>query len=154
MYLTDEEKGLFNEGIVLSASKLIPSKVYEDDDEDYQFSAYLYATTDYDDAEEGYLHFRLYDGKSADFDPSLSYENKKISEIILKFEQEGDDEDDSRFIFKTDDEVKIVFLNGNTQTIKTPSQLNGLSLICASKIFFIDVIRILFYSDNNNYSLQ
>lgn len=153
MYLTDEEQKLFNEGIVLSANKLMFSKVYVDDDEDYQFSADLYATTDSDDEEVGYLHFRLFNGTSEDFDPALSYENKKISEVTLKFKQEGDYEEDSRFIFKTDDGVMIVFFNGETQIIKTPSQLNGLSLILASKIFFIDAIRILLNSDNNNYSL-
>ncbi len=155
MYLTEEEQKLFNEGIVLSANKLMFSKVYVDDDEDedYQFSADLYATINSDDEEVGYLHFRLFDGTSEDFDPVLSYENKKISEVTLKFKQEGDDEDDSRFIFKTDDGVMIVFLNGETQIIKTPSQLSGLSLILASKIFFIDAIRILLNSDNNNYSL-
>lgn len=153
MYLTDEEQKLFNEGVVLSTNKLMPSKVYVDDEDDYQFSADLYATTDSNDEEVGYLHFRLFDGTSEDLDPALSFGGKKISEVTLKFKQEGDDEDDSRFIFKTDDGVMIVFLNGENQIIKTPSQLSGLSLILASKIFFIDAIRILLYSDNNNYSL-
>lgn len=154
MFLTDDEQKLFDEGIVLSANKLIPSKVYVDDEEDYQFSADLYATTDTDNEDLGYLHFRVFDGTSDDFDPALSFESKKISEITLQFEQEGDDEDEARFIFDTASGVNIVFLNGETQEIKTPSQLSGLSLIFASKIFFIDIVRILKNSENNNYSLN
>lgn len=154
MYLTDDEQKLFDEGIVLSADKLIPSKVYIDDDEDYQFSSDLYATTDTDDEDLGYLHFRVFDGTSEDFDPALSFEGKKISEITLPFEQEVDDADESRFIFNTDKGVKIVFLNGETTEINTPSQLSGLSLIFASKIFFIDIVRILKNSESDNYSLN
>lgn len=154
MFLTDDEQKLFDEGIVLSANKLIPSKVYIDDEEDYQFSADLYATTDTDNEDLGYLHFRVFDGTSDDFDPALSFESMKISEITLQFEQDGDDEDEARFIFNTTDGVNIVFLNGETQEIKTPSQLNGLSLIFASKIFFIDIVRILKNSENSNDSLN
>jgi hypothetical protein len=156
MYLTDEEQKLFDEGITLSADKLIPSMVYVDDDEDYQFSAYLYATTDSANREYGYLHFRLYDGTTDDFDPALSYEGRKISEVTLSFEQEVDseDEDISRFIFNTSDGAEIKYFRGESQEIFTPSQLNGLSLLLASKIFFIDIIRILRNSDNNNYSLN
>lgn len=151
---TDDERKLFDEGIVLSANKLIPSKVYVDDEEDYQFSSDLYATTDTDDEDLGYLHFRVFDGTSEDFDPALSYEGKKISEITLPFEQEGDDADESRFIFNTEKGVKILFFNGETTEIKTPSQLSGLSLIFASKIFFIDIVRILKNSESDNYSLN
>lgn len=154
MYLTRNEEKLFNEGIVLSADKLIPSKVYGDYGEDYPFSADVYATTDTDNGALGYLHFRVFDGTSNDFDPALSFESKKISEITLQFEQEGDDEDDARFVYNTTDGVTIVFLNGEKQEIKTPSQLNGLSLIFASKIFFIDIVRILENSENSNYSLN
>lgn len=71
----------------------------------------------------------MFDGTSDDFDPALSFESKKISEITLQFEQEGDDEDEARFIFDTASGVNIVFLNGETQEIKTPSQLSELSLI-------------------------
>jgi hypothetical protein len=154
MFLTDEEKKLFDEGIVLSANKLIPSKVFIDDDEDHQFSAYLYATTDSDYEKIGYLHFRVFDGTSDDFDPALSFEGKKISEINISFEQEGDYEDEARFIFDTNKGVKVIFLNGKSQEIKTPSELSGLSLIFAAKIFFIDIVRILKNSEDNNYSLN
>ena len=153
MFLTDDEKKLFDEGIVLSANKLIPSKVYINDDEDYQFSSDLYAT-DTDDECIGYLHFRVFDGTSEDFDPALSYEGKIISEITLKFEQEVFDADESRFIFDTESGVKIVFLNGETLKINTPSQLSGLSLIFASKIFFIDIVRILKNSEKGTYLLN
>lgn len=145
MYLTDEELKLFNEGITLSANKLIPSMVYLDDDEDSQFSAYLYATTDSANRECGYLHFRVYDGTTEDFDPALSYEGKKISEITLRFEQEVDSEDEdlTRFLFYTSDGIEIIYFNGEYKTISTPSQLDSLSLLLASKIFFIDIIRRL-----------
>lgn len=153
MYLLEEEQELFNDGIVLTADKLTPSKVNVNYDEDCKFSSDLYATTDPNDEEVGYLHFRLFDGESEDFDPALSYENKKISEVTLKFEQEGEEEDDSRFIFHTNGGAKIIFFNGDTKEIQTPSQLNGLSLILASKIFFVDTIRLLLNLDNSNYSL-
>ena len=84
---------------------------------------------------------------------SKSY-GKIISEITLKFEQEGFDADESRFIFDTESGVKIVFLNGETLKINTPSQLSGLSLIFASKIFFIDIVRILKNSEKGTYLLN
>lgn len=151
MYILEENQALFSEGIVLSTNKLIPSKVCVDDYDDYLFTADLYATIDSLDEKCGYLHFRVSDGTSDDFDPSFSYENKKISEIILQFDLIGGAEDGS-FFFKTDC-VNIVFLNGEKQAIKTPTKLNGLPLIFASKIFFIDIVRILKNSENCSYSL-
>ena len=155
MNLLDNEQNLFDEGIVLSTDKLIPSKVRidDDEDEDYKFSADLYATTDEDDSDTGYMHLRVYDGTTEDFDPSLTYEGKKSSEVILEFTQEGD-EDDNRFVFKTKGGAKIIFIDGEVKKINTPSELNGLSLIFASRIFFIDVIRFLLNSDNSNYDLS
>ena len=155
MYLSDNEQNLFDEGIVLSADKLIPSKVRIDDDDDERcmFSADLYATTDNYHENLGYLHLRVFDGTTEDFDPSLTYEGKKISEVKLEFTQEGD-EDDNRFVFKTKDGAKIIFIDGEDKEISTPSELNGLSLIFASRIFFIDVLRLLLSSDNSNYALN
>lgn len=154
MFFTDDEQALFDKGIVLSANQLIPSKVYVDDEDDYLFSADLYATTDSLYQSIGYLHFRLFESTSVDLDPALSYGDRKILEITLAFEQRIENDNDSRFIFDTENGATIVFSNGETQEIKTPSQLSGLSLIFASKIFFIDVVRLLMNSENENYSLN
>lgn len=156
MYLSENERNFFDEGIILSANKLILSKVRVDD-EDYEdeckFSADLYATIDEENENQGYLHLRVYDRTKEELDPTIVYENKKILEAILKFAQEGD-EDDYRFIFKKKGGAKIIFSDGEKKEINTPSDLNGVSLILATKIFFIDVIRISLESDNCNYSLE
>ena len=152
MYLSNDEQDLFSEAIVLSTDKLIPSSVVVNDEEEYKFTANLYCTTDINDDEQGYLHLRVFDGTTDDFDPSYTLEGKKILEVRLKFSQEGD-EDNYRFIFNSKNDTRIIFYDGEEKPIKLPSELSGLSLIFASKIFFIDIIRLLINSDNNNYAL-
>ena len=49
MILSNDEQTLLEEGILLSTEKLVISKVMVDDEDDYQFSADCYVTTDEDD---------------------------------------------------------------------------------------------------------
>jgi len=151
MYFSSEEQDLFKEGLHLSTSKLIPSSVVVNDEAECKFTANLYCTTDINDDEQGYLHLRVFDGTTDDFDPSYTLEGKKILEVRLLFSQEGD-EDESRFVFESG--ARIIFYDGEEKLIKLPSELTGLSLIFAAKIFFIDVIRFLINSDSNNYALE
>lgn len=140
------DKEIFTDGIRLTVDKLIPSHVRVNEGVDEKYSANLYATMC--DRYEGYLHFRIYDAASEEFDPALTYNGEKISEVTLKFSQTGD-EDDCRFDFYNKDDVKIVLVNGVEKKIKTPSVLDGLNLIYAAKLFFIDILRILLNADNS-----
>lgn len=153
MHFSNDEQDLFKNVVVLSTDKLIPSSVEINDDSEYKFTANLYSTTDVNDDEQGYLHLRVFDGTTDDYDPSFTYEGKKILEVRLKFSQEGD-EDDYRFVFDSKNGTKIIYFDGEEKAIKLPSELSGLSLIFAAKIFFIDIIRLLINSDSNNYALE
>ncbi|GEM_PF-3497526 len=142
MVLSNEEQTLLDEGILLSTEKLVISKVMVDDEEDRQFSADCYVTTDEDDEDKGYLHLRLFDGTSNCLDPSISYKDYSISDVVLEFYQEGD-EDCYRFVYNTKDGVNLFLSNGNTERITSISNLTGLSLTFAAKIFFVDVLKVI-----------
>ena len=142
MILSNEEQTLFDEGILLSTEKLVISKVMVDDEDDYQFSADCYVTTDEDDENKGYLHLRLFDGTSDSFDPSISYKDCSVSDVVLEFYQEGD-EDYYRFVYNTMDGVNLFLSNGNSERITSISNLTGLSLTFAAKIFFVDVLKVI-----------
>ena len=152
MYLTDEEQKLFEESVVLSANKLLPSKVTVDADELTAFSADCYATIDDALDDRGYLHFRLFDGTSEEFDPSFSYGEKKISEINLQFEQVGD-EDEHQFVYSTED-ARIIFTDGEEESIKPLSDIGGLPLIFAAKVMLVDIVRIITSPEKSDYSLN
>ena len=151
MYLTDEEQKLFEESVVLSANKLLPSKVTVDADELTAFSADCYATIGALD-DHAYLHFRLFDGTSEEFDPSFSYGEKKISEINLQFEQVGD-EDEHQFVYSTED-ARIIFTDGEEESIKPLSDIGGLPLIFAAKVMLVDIVRIITSPEKSDYSLN
>ncbi len=151
MNLTNERK-LFEGSVTLSANQLIPSKVTVDDDELSKFSSDLFATIDDDDDCKGCLHFRFFDGTSEEFDPSLTFETKIISEVCLGFRQDGD-EYEPRFVYDVEN-AKFIFLDGEEKAIKLKLKLNGLPLIFAAKVFFVDVVRSIVSSDNSSYSLK
>lgn len=142
MILSNDEQTLFDEGILLSTEKLVISKVMVDDEDEYQFSADCYVTTDDDDEDKGYLHLRLFDGTSDSCDPSISYKESSVSDVVLEFYQEGD-EDCYRFVYNTKDGVNLFLRNGKSERITAISNLTGLSLTFAAKILFVDVIRVI-----------
>lgn len=142
MILSNDEQTLLEEGILLSTEKLVISKVMVDDEDDYQFSADCYVTTDEDDEDKGYLHLRLFDGTSDSFDPSISYKDSSVSDVVLEFYQEGD-EDSYRFVYNTKDGAKLFLSNGNSERITSITNLTGLSLTLAAKIFFVDVLKVI-----------
>jgi hypothetical protein len=143
--LTDDEQTLFEEGVVLSTNQLVLSKILvnPEEDERYMFSTDLYATINPQSVEKGYLHFRIFDGTSEDFDPALSFNDRKIAEIILPFEQQEGDNEELYFSYNTQNGARLIFIDGESQEFRTLSGLDGLSLIIASKLFFINIIRVL-----------
>lgn len=143
--LTNDEQTLFEEGVVLSTNQLVLSKILvnPEEDERYIFSTDLYATITPQSVGKGYLHFRIFDGISEDFDPVLSFNDRKIAEIILPFEQQEGDNEESYFSYNTQNGARLIFIDGDSQEFRTLSGLDGLSLIIASKLFFINIIRFL-----------
>lgn len=153
MKLNREEKDLFENIMVLSTDRLVPSMIAVNEDGEYTFMGDLYVTADADNSNKGKLHLRVYDGASDELDPSYEYEGKKVAEAILEFTQEEDEEEEYRFVFDQENAAKLVFLNGDEEQVKTNTDLTGLGLELASKLFFIDLIRVLLNSKDNSFSV-
>lgn len=153
MELNRDEEEFFELGKTFNLNKLIITRINIDDDDEIEYNATVYATYDKEDSRVGYLHFKPYDGTSEDFEPAYSYRGYKISDVKLTIEQNTDYDDNNFFVFQTSD-VEILTCDGKHHKIETPSMLDGLSLVCASKVFLIDLFHIILYQDENNNSYQ
>lgn len=147
-----DDQEFFNSEKTFNLNKLIISHINIDDDDDIKYNAVCYASLHYN-GREAYLHFKPYDGTSEDLDPSYLYNGSKICDITVGFEQEEDDDENKFLVFNTQN-VKILTLDGNCHEIITPSSLNGLNLCLASKVFLIDIFRIIHNQEENNSSYQ
>lgn len=152
MDFNNNDQEFFESVKTFNLNKLLISRIDIDDDDEIKCNADVYVTLN-PNGRDASMHFKPYDGTSEDIDPTYLYNGSKICDIVLNFEQDEDDDENKFFIFNTDN-VKILTLDGRCHEIEVMSSLNGLSLCLASKVFLIDIFRILLNQEENNSSYQ
>jgi len=152
MDLNRDDQEFFESEKTFNLNKLIISRINIDDDDEIKCNAIVYATLSYS-GNEACLHFKPYDGTSEALDPTYLYGGSKICDIMLNFEQKEDSDGNNFFLFITH-KVNILTFDGRIHEIDIPSNLNGLNLCLASKVFLIDIFRIILNQEENNSSYQ
>lgn len=158
MNLSNSEEKLFDEGVTFATDQLVLSKVKDDvdlDEEEFKFVADVYATEI--DEDSGVLHFRFFDGNSVEFEPYLKYKEHNVAEITIPFKEKLDENDNfSYFEFLPECEsANILFSDGKYEGFELSNISNFRDLILASKIFFLDIIRLAFLAQkSSNHNLE
>ncbi len=145
MNVEECDRVLFEKGVKLSTNQLNLAYVEVDSEESSKFSAMVYASG----ANQGYgeLHFRFFNEGSTNFDPSLTYNNQTIFEIQVHFDKHYYNIDGTEqhpiysiryynIITLENDEKKRV-------SLKFHNCLDGLHLIMAVKIAFLEILEVL-----------